>query len=66
MEYVLGKRRLMMIVSENLKENERGDFVSKDGRVFRPLYGDMLKKMPKDIVRELARRRLEEIAPLKK
>ncbi|MHC6202116.1 hypothetical protein ACYULU_02865 [Breznakiellaceae bacterium SP9] len=50
-----------MQVYENIRENERGEFVTDDGRIFRPLYKGMLDKMPQDIVHELAKRRLKEL-----
>jgi hypothetical protein len=40
--------------------------IVKNGRVFRPVYRDLLNKMPKDIVQELAKRRLAEIEAAQK
>ncbi|MCL2410798.1 MAG: hypothetical protein FWC97_04060 [Treponema sp.] len=35
--------------------------IVKNGRVFRPVYKHLLDNMPKDLVQEMARRRLEEL-----
>jgi hypothetical protein len=40
--------------------------IVKNGRVFRPVYQDLLNNMPKDIVQELAQRRLAEIEAAQK
>jgi len=39
--------------------------IVKNGRVFKPVYGDLLNNMPRDIVQELAKRRLAEIEAAK-
>jgi hypothetical protein len=36
------------------------------GRTFVPVYKDLLDAMPRDLVQEMARRRLAEIAEIKK
>jgi hypothetical protein len=53
----------MMITSEPILEN--GEIVTESGRVFRPGQADLLDALPPDIVREMAKRRLEEIARYK-
>jgi hypothetical protein len=35
--------------------------IVKDGRVFKPVYKHLLDNMPRDLVQEMARRRLEEL-----
>ena len=52
-----------MITSEKLLEKPVNDTneIVKDGRVFKPVYKDLLDNMPNDLVREMARRRLEEL-----
>ncbi|MDR0513400.1 MAG: hypothetical protein LBG93_09960 [Treponema sp.] len=46
--------------TSELTLNENGEYV-KDGRVFRPVYKHLLDSMPKDLVQEMARRRLAEL-----
>jgi hypothetical protein len=43
------------------KAGEIPDVIVKDGRVFRPVYKRLLDNMPRDLVQEMARRRLEEL-----
>jgi hypothetical protein len=38
------------------------DEIVKDGRVFKPVYNHLLHNMPRDLVQEMARRCLEELA----
>ncbi|MCL2380077.1 MAG: hypothetical protein FWC64_00620 [Treponema sp.] len=40
--------------------NENGEYL-RGGRVFRPVYKHLLDNMPKDLVREMARRKLSEL-----
>jgi hypothetical protein len=44
---------------------ENGEIVTETGRVFRPGRPELLEALPPDIVREMAQRRLEEIARYK-
>jgi hypothetical protein len=48
-----------MQTSEKLS-NRQGEIVI-DGHVFRPLYKHLLDNMPRDLVQEMARRRLAEL-----
>ena len=41
---------------------ESGEIITETGRVFRPGQAELLDALPSDIVREMAKRRLEEIA----
>jgi len=41
-------------------DNDTGEIV-RDGRVFRPVYKHLLDNMPRDLVQEMARRRLAEL-----
>jgi hypothetical protein len=52
-----------MRVSEQTldKADEIPDEIVKDGRVFKPVYKRLLDNMPRDLVREMARRRLDEL-----
>jgi hypothetical protein len=43
------------------RANEIPDEIVKDGRVFKPVYKHLLDNMPRDLVQEMARRRLEEL-----
>ena len=52
-----------MITSEPILE--RGEIITETGRVFRAGTAEMLAALPPDIVREMAKRRLEEIARYK-
>jgi hypothetical protein len=45
--------------------NNTGEIV-KDGRVFKPVYKHLLDNMPRDLVQEMARRHLEELAKKKR
>jgi len=40
---------------------EKGSIVTDSGRVFTPHYKELLDTMPQDIVKELAKRKLEEL-----
>jgi hypothetical protein len=40
---------------------EANEIITESGRVFRPVHDDILNKLPPDIVKEMAKRRLEEI-----
>jgi hypothetical protein len=40
---------------------DKTDEIVKDGRVFKPVYKRLLDNMPRDLVQEMARRRLEEL-----
>ena len=53
----------MMRTSEPILEN--GEIVTESGRVFRPGKAELLDALPADIVREMAKRRLAEIAHYK-
>jgi len=48
-----------MIISK--EASGKADEIVKEGRVFKPLYKDLLDNMPQDLVQEMARRRLQEI-----
>jgi hypothetical protein len=52
-----------MRISEQIldREDEIPDEIVKDGRVFKPVYKHLLDNMPRDLVREMARRRLDEL-----
>ena len=52
-----------MRISEPILEN--GEIVTESGRIFRPGQVELLESLPPDIVREMAKRRLEEIARYK-
>ena len=52
-----------MTTSEPILES--GEIVTETGRVFRPGKAELLDTLPPDIVREMAKRRLEEIASYK-
>jgi len=41
-------------------DNDTGEIV-RDERVFRPVYKHLLDNMPRDLVQEMARRRLAEL-----
>ena len=43
------------------KPSDRPDEIVINGRVFRPVYKHLLDNMPRDLVQEMARRRLEEL-----
>jgi hypothetical protein len=53
----------MMKMSETTLENDK--IVTETGRVFRPGRVESLEALPSDIVREMAKRRLEETARYK-
>jgi hypothetical protein len=53
----------MMKTSETIWED--GEIVTGTGRVFRPGRAELLEALPPDIVREMAKRRLEETARYK-
>jgi hypothetical protein len=40
--------------------------IVRNGRVFIPVYKDLLDAMPRDLVQEMARRRLAEIEEIKR
>jgi hypothetical protein len=40
---------------------DKADEIVKDGRVFKPVYKYLLDNMPRDLVQEMARRRLDEL-----
>ncbi|MDR1326688.1 MAG: hypothetical protein LBK00_11705 [Treponema sp.] len=40
---------------------DKADEIVKDGRVFKPVYKHLLDNMPRDLVQEMARRRLAEL-----
>jgi hypothetical protein len=40
---------------------DKTDEIVKNGRVFKPVYKRLLDNMPRDLVQEMARRRLEEL-----
>jgi len=42
-------------------DDDTGEITAGDGRVFRPLYKHLLDNMPRDLVQEMARRRLAEL-----
>ena len=46
--------------TSEITRNEDGEYV-KDGRVFKPLHKNLLDRMPKDLVQEMARRKLAEL-----
>jgi len=48
-----------MITSEKLSDDP--DVIIRDGRIFKPVYKHLLDNMPKDLVQEMARRRLKEL-----
>ena len=48
-----------MIMSEKIADDP--DVIIKNGRIFKPVYKHLLDNMPKDLVQEMARRRLEEL-----
>jgi len=48
-----------MIMSEKISDDP--DVIIKNGRIFKPVYKHLLDNMPKDLVQEMARRRLEEL-----
>ena len=43
------------------KASNSPDEIIVDGRVFRPVYKHLLDNMPRDLVQEMARRRLAEL-----
>jgi hypothetical protein len=43
------------------KPLDRPDEIVIQGRVFKPMYKHLLDKMPRDLVQEMARRRLDEL-----
>ena len=51
-----------MTTSEKRSDDldDTGEII-KDGRVFRPVYKHLLDNMPRDLVQEMARRRLAEL-----
>jgi hypothetical protein len=40
---------------------ETDEIISESGRVFRPVHKEFLDKFPPDIIKEMAKRHLEEI-----
>ncbi|WP_461257841.1 hypothetical protein [Treponema sp. R80B11-R83G3] len=40
---------------------EKGSIIMESGKVFQPHYKELLDTMPQDIVKELAKRKLEEL-----
>ena len=48
-----------MITSEKLSDDP--DVIIRDCRIFKPVYKHLLDNMPKDLVQEMARRRLKEL-----
>jgi hypothetical protein len=50
-------------MSETILED--GEIITETGRVFRPGKAELLEALPPDITREMAKRRLEEIARYK-
>jgi hypothetical protein len=48
-----------MRISE--QTSDKTDEIVKDGRVFKPVYKRLLDNIPRDLVQEMARRRLEEL-----
>ena len=52
-----------MTTSEPILESS--EIVTETGRVFRPGQAELLDTLPPDIVQEMAKRRLEEIARYK-
>jgi hypothetical protein len=40
---------------------DKTDEIVKDGRVFKPVYKRLLDNIPRDLVQEMARRRLDEL-----
>jgi hypothetical protein len=38
-----------------------GEIITESGRVFRPVHKEFLDKLPPELVKEMAKRRLEEI-----
>jgi hypothetical protein len=52
-----------MRISE--QTSDKTDEIVKDGRVFKPVYQRLLDNMPRDLVQEMARRRLEELESAK-
>jgi hypothetical protein len=47
------------------RADEIPDEIVKDGRVFKPVYKHLLDNMPRDLVQEMARRRLDELEVVK-
>ncbi|GHV04997.1 hypothetical protein FACS189485_11330 [Spirochaetia bacterium] len=45
---------------------ERNEIVTESGRIFRPGNAALLEQIPPDIVKEMARRRLEEVRQYQK
>lgn len=43
------------------KTSDRPDEIVINGRVFKPVYKHLLDNMPRDLVQEMARRRLDEL-----
>ena len=50
----------MTTLQKQSSDNDTGEIV-RDGRVFRPVYKHLLDNMPRDLVQEMARRRLAEL-----
>jgi len=50
----------MTTLQKQSNDNDSGEIV-RDGRVFRPVYKHLLDNMPRDLVQEMARRRLAEL-----
>jgi len=51
----------MTTLQERSYDDDSGEIISRDGRVFRPVYKHLLDNMPRDLVQEMARRRLAEL-----
>ncbi|MDR2471154.1 MAG: hypothetical protein LBD09_03475 [Treponema sp.] len=43
------------------KPSDKEDEIVIKGRVFKPVYKNLLDNMPRDLVQEMARRRLDEL-----
>jgi hypothetical protein len=53
---------MMKTLNDTLELNDTDELlVTKSGRIFQPYHKDLLDNIPSDIVREMARRRIEEI-----
>jgi hypothetical protein len=55
----------MQTLEKNLVSDDKV-IVSKSGKKFRSYHQELLDNMPPDLVKEMARRRLEEIAEAEK
>jgi hypothetical protein len=51
-----------MNTSKNISVLDEDAIITESGRVFRPAHKDLLESLPPDMVKELARRRLEDMS----